>query len=285
MIYLKHFNFAKEEDEYDFVSDQKMTCFNSYYPFNILPRNQFRRIDCDKPITIFYGGNGSGKSTALNIIAEKIKLQRTSVFNKTSFFENYLEFCNYETENEIEIPIESKIITSDDVFNYMFNVRAMNQEINIERKRLIKEYKQIKAEGIDRFNNGDIKDFDKWNMIMKKNSTPSKYVKKNLMWNVQTHSNGESALQYFFEKIEDGALYLLDEPENSLSPENQIKLSEYIEYAAWACDCQFIIATHSPFLLAMKRSKIYDLNSTPVDIKTWDELPLVKTYKKFFAEH
>ena len=72
MIYLKHFNFAKEEDEYDFVSDQKMTCFNSYYPFNILPRNQFRRIDCDKPITIFYGGNGSGKSTALNIIAEKI---------------------------------------------------------------------------------------------------------------------------------------------------------------------------------------------------------------------
>lgn len=73
--------------------------------------------------------------------------------------------------------------------------------------------------------------------------------------------------------------------ENSLSPENQIKLSEYIEYAAWACDCQFIIATHSPFLLAMKRSKIYDLNSNPVDIKTWDELPLVKTYKKFFAEH
>ena len=103
MIYLKQFYFAKEEDEYDFVSDQKMTCFNSYYPFNILPRNQFRRIDCDRPITIFYGGNGSGKTTALNIIAEKFKLQRTSVFNKTSFFENYLEFCNYETENEIYI--------------------------------------------------------------------------------------------------------------------------------------------------------------------------------------
>lgn len=285
MIYLKQFYFAKEEDEYDFVSDQKMTCFNTYYPFNILPRNQFRCIDCDMPITIFYGGNGSGKSTALNIIAEKIKLQRTSVFNKTSFFENYLKFCNYETENENEIPIESKIITSDDVFNYMFNVRAMNQEIDIERKRLIKEYKTIKTGGIGRFNNGDIKDLDRCNMISKKNCTTSKYVKKNLMWNVQTHSNGESALQYFFEKIEDGALYLLDEPENSLSPENQIKLAEYIENSAWACDCQFIIATHSPFLLAMMRSKIYDLSSNPVDIKTWDELPLVKTYKKFFAEH
>ena len=157
MIYLKQFYFAKEEDEYDFVSDQKMTCFNTYYPFSILPRNQFRCIDCDMPITIFYGGNGSGKSTALNIIAEKLKLQRTSVFNKTSFFENYLKFCNYETENEIEIPIESKIITSDDVFNYMFNVRAMNQEIDIERKRLIKEYRTIKTGGIGRFNNGDIK--------------------------------------------------------------------------------------------------------------------------------
>ena len=284
MIYLKHFNFAKEEDEYDFVSDQKMTCFNSYYPFNILPRNQFRRIDCDKPITIFYGGNGSGKSTALNIIAEKIKLQRTSVFNKTSFFENYLKFCNYETENENEIPIESKIITSDDVFNYMFNVRAVNQEIDIERKRLFKEYNEERDTKSFMFNDGNINDFDK-NIIIKRKCTPSKYVKKNLMWNVQTHSNGESALQYFFEKIEDGALYLLDEPENSLSPENQIKLAEYIENSAWACDCQFIIATHSPFLLAMKRSKIYDLSSNPVDIKTWDELPLVKTYKKFFAEH
>ena len=284
MIYLKHFNFPKEEDEYEFVLSQKMTCFNSYYPFNILPRNQFRRIDCDKPITIFYGGNGSGKSTALNIIAEKIKLQRTSVFNKTSFFENYLKFCNYETENENEIPIESKIITSDDVFNYMFNVRAVNQEIDIERKRLFKEYNREVGRKSFMFNDGDIKGYDK-NMIIIREPTPSKYVKKNLMWNVQTHSNGESALQYFFEKIEDGALYLLDEPENSLSPENQIKLAEYIENSAWACDCQFIIATHSPFLLAMKRSKIYDLSSNPVDIKTWDELPLVKTYKKFFAEH
>ena len=86
------------------------------------------------------GPAGTGKSTIASIIAEKLKLQRTSVFNKTSFFENYLEFCNYETENEIEIPIESKIITSDDVFNYMFNVRAVNQEIDIERKRLFKEY-------------------------------------------------------------------------------------------------------------------------------------------------
>ena len=284
MIYLKGFYFPKEEDEYEFVLSQKMTCFNSYYPFNILPRNQFRRIDCDKPITILYGGNGSGKTTALNIIAEKLKLQRTSVFNKTNFFENYLEFCNYETENEIEIPIESKIITSDDVFNYMFNVRAVNQEIDIERKRLFKEYNREVGRKSFMFNDGDIKGYDK-NMIIIREPTPSKYVKKNLMWNVQTHSNGESALQYFFEKIEDGALYLLDEPENSLSPENQIKLSEYIEDAAWACDCQFIIATHSPFLLAMKRSKIYDLNSNPVDIKTWDKLPLVKTYKKFFAEH
>lgn len=282
MTYLKDFIFPTEEEEYGFVLDQKMTCYNSYYPFNILPRNQFRCIDCDMPITILYGGNGSGKTTALNIIAEKLKLNRTSVFNKTSFFEDYLEFCNYETETEI--PTDSKIITSDDVFNYMFNVRTVNQEIDIERERLFDEYYREKWRKTFMFNDGNIKDYDK-QIIVRRKSTASKYVKKNLMWNVQTHSNGETALQYFFEKIEDESLYLLDEPENSLSPENQIKLAEYIEQSAWACNCQFIIATHSPFLLAMKRCKIYDLNASPVDIKTWDELPLVKTYKKFFAEH
>ena len=103
--------------------------------------------------------------------------------------------------------------------------------------------------------------------------------------NVREHSNGESALRYFIEKIEQNAIYLVDEPENSLSAKNQILLSKYIEDSAWACDCQFIIATHSPFLLAMKRSKIYDLDDDPVSIKKWTELESIKCYRDFFKEH
>ena len=63
---------------------------------------------------------------------------------------------------------------------------------------------------------------------------------------VKLNSNGETALEYFDSKLKNDTLYCLDEPENSLSLENQMKLVEYIESSAHWFNCQFIIATHSP---------------------------------------
>ena len=80
-------------------------------------------------------------------------------------------------------------------------------------------------------------------------------------------------------------LYLLDEPENSLSPENQLKLKRLIEDSVRYFGCQFIISTHSPFLLSMKGAKIYDMDENPVDLKRWTEVKNVKTYFEFFEEH
>ena len=90
---------------------------------------------------------------------------------------------------------------------------------------------------------------------------------------------------YFEQKIDENALYLLDEPENSLSPEKQIQLAEYIEASAQGCGCQFIIATHSPFLLAMKYSRVYDLDAVSVCTKKWTELENVRQYRNFFNSH
>lgn len=50
--------------EFEFFMDMRRTCYDSFYPFKILSGNGFERIDFE-PVTIFYGGNGSGKSTAL----------------------------------------------------------------------------------------------------------------------------------------------------------------------------------------------------------------------------
>ena len=46
---------------------------------------EFKEIEFE-PVTIFYGGNGTGKTTLLNIIAEKLRLIRNSVFNRSNFF-------------------------------------------------------------------------------------------------------------------------------------------------------------------------------------------------------
>ena len=71
MIYLSHFQFPDQEQEYDFILRQKRTCYDTYYPFQILSRHRLRMLDFE-PVTILYGGNGSGKTTALNVIAQKI---------------------------------------------------------------------------------------------------------------------------------------------------------------------------------------------------------------------
>ena len=46
-----------------------------------------------------------------------------------------------------------------------------------------------------------------------------------------------------------------------------------------------MISTHSPFLLAMRGAKIYDLDEDPVDVKRWTELENVRVYYEFFREH
>ena len=117
-----------------------------------------------------------------------------------------------------------------------------------------------------------------------RSKTQSKYVRANLMGNVKGNSNGESAFAYFTESIKNSGLYLLDEPENSLSAQKQIELVAYLEECVQYEQCQFVISTHSPFLLAMRGAKIYDLDETPVDVKKWTELESVRTYQQFFVK-
>jgi predicted ATPase len=102
---------------------------------------------------------------------------------------------------------------------------------------------------------------------------------------VDLHSNGETAMQYFIDRIDEDALYILDEPENSLSIERQLELCEYITATARSTDSQFIIATHSPVLLSMRGARIYDLDAYPACVKRWTELENVRRYFEFFMDH
>ena len=280
MIYLSHFEFPHIEREYTFLMGLKRTCYDTVYPFKILSRHQLQMLDFE-PITILYGGNGSGKSTALNVIAEKLGLTRDTLYNRSNFFEDYTKMCSYELEQRI--PRHSRIITSDDVFDFMLNLRSLNEGIDRRREDLFDEYLEAK------YSHFQMKSLDDYEQLKKVNSarskTQSKFVRANLMDNVREHSNGESAFLYFSEKIKENGLYLLDEPENSLSPERQQELLKFLEDSARFFGCQFIIATHSPFLLSMRGAKIYDLDENVVDVKRWTELKNVRAYYDFFQKH
>lgn len=280
MIFLNSFSVPDKDDEYNFFAEQKMTCYNSFYPFQVLSEKGIARLDFSH-ITVFYGGNGSGKTTALNIIGEALGVQRDSLYNRSSFFEEYIKLCGYELSTSV--PENSRIITSDDVFDYILSVRSVNSGIDGKREDLFKEYTDNKYAD---FRLKSIDDLGKLKRINSaRSSTKSKYVRKNLMKNVREYSNGENAYFYFFEKIKENGLYLLDEPENSLSPARQLEILEIIEDCAGSLGCQFIIATHSPFLLSAEGARIYDFDFCPVRVKKWTELDNVRLYYDFFKKH
>ena len=116
-------------------------------------------------------------------------------------------------------------------------------------------------------------------------TTKSKYVSRRLPQNLNGLSNGESGFTYFTQEIRDNALYLLDEPENSLSAELQEKLAAFISDSARFYNCQFIISTHSPFILAMHDAVCYDLDSHPARRCRWTELENIQRWRNFFREH
>ena len=280
MIYLSQFRFPHREREYDFVFGQKRTCYDTYYPFQIVSKHGLEVLDFE-PVTILYGGNGSGKTTALNVIAEKLGLERDTLYNRSDFFEDYTKMCDYETLREI--PAGSRIITSDDVFDFMLNLRSMNEGIDRKREELLKDYLDAKY---SHFQMKSLDDYEQLKKVtMARGNTQSRFVRKSMKGNIREHSNGESAFLYFAEKIKENGLYLLDEPENSLSPEKQQELLRFLEGSARFFGCQFIMATHSPFLLSMRGAKIYDMDEEVVDVKRWSELANVRAYYTFFKEH
>ena len=109
--------------------------------------------------------------------------------------------------------------------------------------------------------------------------------KQALEFSQEKYSNGETTLQYLKEFLVPDSLYLLDEPEVSLSPANQVDLSEMLNELARLLQCQFIVATHSPFMLGTLNAKIYDLDSKDYREARWSELDNVRYFYDFFKKH
>ena len=279
-MYLDSFVFPDEDWEWNARLAEKRTCYNTMYPMGVLSGIGLERLDF-APITILYGGNGTGKTTALNVMAAKLGLLRDTPGNSSTFMEAYVRACRANLEEDI--PAHSRMVTSDDVFDYMLNLRELNTHIDQEREKLFQEHTQARHTVFQLRNLDDYEELKKRNSARRK--TQSAFVREQLGGNVREMSNGESALFYFKQRLEEDALYLLDEPENSLSAERQLELAAYLEESARYAGCQLVIATHSPFLLAMERVKIYDYDTHPVEVRRWTELKNVRVYADFFRAH
>ena len=265
MIYLSSFLFS-----------DKTVRNPNIYPYNVFAKKA-EKVLVFRPITILYGNNASGKSTMLNIIANKLKLKgqeyaTSNMFGTKPYFMQFIEECQYslgEDEDGLitRLPKGSRYIKSEDI---LYEIKKIQQEQILEDGYV---YEHIRR-GMPKEQRENLK-----------NSYKMKRDIECLVFAQEKYSNGETTLQLLEDYIEPDALYLLDEPEVSLSPENQVVLAEELNKMARFLGCQFIIATHSPFMLGTLNAKIYNLDSEDMEEMIWTELANVRYFYEFFRKH
>ncbi len=264
MIYLKSFKLSPHRNANP-----------NAYPYNIFGKYRGDVFIFDK-ITVLYGNNGSGKSTLLNLIANKLNIQgyEDIISSDFSYYtRNYAAECTYsmgDSGNEGEtdqLPQQSMYIKSEDI---LYEIKKIQQE-GVLREGYVYQHAKL---GYTKEQLEELKQSEQ----MRRQIAIMKFAN-------EKYSNGETSMQIFDEYLVPGALFLLDEPETSLSPNNQIRLAEEINRLARFLDCQFIIATHSPFLLGTLGAKIYNLDSPQLRICQWHELDNIRFFHQFFKAH
>jgi predicted ATPase len=192
------------------------------YPFSLSIIKNLKEIMFPTQVTFFVGENGTGKSTILEAIAAN------AGFGKEGGSKN----INFSTTEEIQTNNLSSSITlswrKKPRDGYFFRAESFFN--------LASHIDQIAKEG----GQGDYAMY-------------SSYGGKSL----HHQSHGESFLSFFNNRLGNDGFYIFDEPEAALSPQRQLTLLKIIHDLCKNPEAQFIIATHSPILLAYPGATIY----------------------------
>ena len=88
-------------------------------------------------------------------------------------------------------------------------------------------------------------------------------------------------MSFFETRYKIKGLYLLDEPETALSPKSQLRLFNLLQDMSKEKKAQFLIATHSPILLAVPDAQIYSFDCVPLKTMSYEETDYYQIFKKF----
>ena len=239
-----------------------------HFPFSVPTIRTLDVLRTDTPVTFFVGENGSGKSTLLEAIAMAAHLPAVGsadlAKDDSLGAQRYLSYALKLTWSRHTA--RGFFLRAEDFFGFTKRVSAMRSEFRAQLA-------EIEANYVDRSEQAKM--------------LATLPVKRSLaeleqMYgeDLDANSHGQSFLKLFSSRFVPGGLYLLDEPEAPLSPQSQLALLVMMREMV-AQQAQFIIATHSPMLLAFPGARIYSFDSTPVQEVPFEELDHVVLMREF----
>jgi len=244
---------------------------NAVFPFNIPAITNLGRLTFNTPVTIFVGENGTGKSTLIEgiaLAAQSIAIGSEEIGRDTTLTSlQPLVDClklvwNKRTRRGF-------FLRAEDVFGYIKRIHQIRQSMLEETARIDREY-----EGRSEY----AKNLAKMPASSSLQGLESRYGE-----DAEAYSHGEFFLTLFQSRFVPGGLYLLDEPEAALSPLRQLSLISLIKEMILQ-DAQFIIATHSPILMAFPDASLMDFDKSPPAATDYDQLEHVILYRSFLSD-
>ncbi len=242
------------------------------FPFSVPTIASMTTLDFDAPVTCFVGENGSGKSTLLEAIAIAASLPSAGAANRAQDDPTLAEQLwlsralklTWRTRNN-----RGFFLRAEDFFGFQNLLKRERLEFEQTLQRMEEEYadRSAHAKGLAM---GPLK-ASMGEMERRYGADPD------------ARSHGEAFLNFFQQRLVPKGLYLMDEPEAALSPQRQLALLAMM-FDLVADGAQFIIATHSPMLLAFPGARIYSFDESPISEVAWTDTDHVRLTREFLAD-
>jgi len=237
------------------------------FPFSVPAVRTLPKISFSRSVTLFAGDNGSGKSTILESIAIAAEL---NILGAGDGERDLTLAPQRELARRLRLAWRRRsrrgfFLRAEDFFGYL-KQRARDDA------RIAREMGETRgvpaAEAEQRARSAEHVD---------------EVRARQYIGQYDTRSHGESFLDIFLKRLRGDGLYILDEPETPLSPERQLQLV-HLMYDAAERGAQFIVATHSPILLAYPGAQIFSVDAAPIRAVEYADLPQVTLMRDFLNE-
>jgi predicted ATPase len=240
------------------------------FPFDIAAVRSLPDLDFQAPVTIFVGENGSGKSTLLQALAIAARAV-TAGSAEAAEDESLRGVRALATHLRLRWSRRSHrgfYMRAEDFFGYARRIGTLRSELRADLARVDREYAERSA------------------FARAQARTPFLHelgeLERRYGDGLDTQSHGESFLRFFQARLVPGGCYFLDEPEAPLSPSRQLAFLALLRQMVGQ-DCQVIMATHSPILLAFPEAAIWSFDGGSVRPAAYEDLEHVALTRDFLA--